>query len=551
MKISSIFRLLFIPIVVSLFGFFLISPAKASAFTLQGTVTDQLSNPIGDTTITVVDSNTQAIVGTTTTTPNTDPNPGTYSLSVPQGTYNITAIPPASSGLQGSTFSSQVINSDMTVNFILVPIPPLVTLSGRIVDRTGAGIANMAVGIDGPDYGNTTDSNGYYSVQATPGSHIFELDTLGSRPNLPSSFTLQAQINVNQDTTFDLQLPSYLISFHVQDVSQNPVANATVSMKTGGLFNLQTSLGSLTFKQTYGTNVSDSTDNSGNVSFYVFPWTDNESITVTVPDGTFLPLSSTLNVTGDVTQVYILQLSNQPPVVNPITITSSPTAVNTSITASANFADVNTSDTHTASWNWGDGNTTTGTITENNGSGSVSDAHTYTTAGIYSVTLTVTDNHGASGITQYQYVAVYDPSAGFLTGSGKYTSQAGWDMLDTGATGEVKLGIQAKYTGGNTAPTGQTKISFKLGNLDFTSTSYQWLVVNGAKAVLMGNGTINGSGNYTFLISAIDGSQTGGQDLIRIQVRDSSQTIVYDTQPGQPSTADPTTSITNGSIKAH
>ena len=40
------------------------------------------------------------------------------------------------------------------------------------------------------------------------------------------------------------------------------------------------------------------------------------------------------------------------------------------------------------------------------------------------------------------------------------------------------------------------------------STNYQWLVVNqnGANVQFKGIGTINGSGNYTFVIWATDGS---------------------------------------------
>src|SRR5260221_11602709 len=243
-------------------------------------------------------------------------------------------------------------------------------------------------------------------------------------------------------------------------------------------------------------------------------------------------------------------INNNTPVVGQITVSSNPTQVNISTNASASFTDADITDTHTASWKWGDGNTTVGTVSENNGSGSVTDSHTYTAAGVYTVALTVTDSHSASGTSQYQYVVVYDPSVGFLTGSGKYSSQSGWDMQNASATGDVKFGIQAKYTNGNT-PTGQSKLNFKVGNLDFNSASYEWLVVNGAKAVLKADGTVNGLGSYTLLVSAIDGGQTNGQNLIRFQIRDASNTVIYDTQPGDPSTADPTTAISNGSIKVH
>jgi hypothetical protein len=41
-----------------------------------------------------------------------------------------------------------------------------------------------------------------------------------------------------------------------------------------------------------------------------------------------------------------------------------------------------------------------------------------------------------------------------------------------------------------------------MANLEFHSTSYQWLVVAGAKAQYKGSGTMNGSGEYGFLLTA-------------------------------------------------
>lgn len=42
-----------------------------------------------------------------------------------------------------------------------------------------------------------------------------------------------------------------------------------------------------------------------------------------------------------------------------------------------------------------------------------------------------------------------------------------------------------------------------------------------------------------------------GTDTIRIQIKDQSGHVVYDTQPGASDTATPTTSITAGNVLAH
>jgi PKD repeat protein len=62
----------------------------------------------------------------------------------------------------------------------------------------------------------------------------------------------------------------------------------------------------------------------------------------------------------------------------------------------ATFTDTGTADTHTAVIDWGDGTVEAGVVAEIDGSDTVSGSHTYVDNGDYTVTLTVTDNDGAS-----------------------------------------------------------------------------------------------------------------------------------------------------------
>lgn len=246
-----------------------------------------------------------------------------------------------------------------------------------------------------------------------------------------------------------------------------------------------------------------------------------------------------------------IPIINQPPSIGSFTAPQDPTAVNSNINISATFTDTNASDTHTGVWDWGDSATSNGSVTENNGSGTISGTHTYASAGVYTVTLTVTDNSNASATTSYKYIVVYDPNSGFLTGSGSFNSQVGAYTSNQSATGELKFGIQSKYTANNNTPEGKIKLDFKTANFSFDSTSYQWLVITGTKAQLKGTGTINGSGSYNILITALDETQTEGVDKVRIKITDSLNNVIYDNQAGDPDGADPTTSITKGSLKIH
>ncbi len=265
---------------------------------------------------------------------------------------------------------------------------------------------------------------------------------------------------------------------------------------------------------------------------------DNGTYTVTV--------SVTDNQGATGTGTATVTVNNVNPSVGTITAPSSPVLVNTAIAASANFTDPGVLDTHTASWNWGDGNTTTGTVTESNGSGSVSNNHTYITTGVYTITSTVTDKDGGQGTSTFQYVAVYDSSTSFAGGRSFDNPLS----ASPNTSGKVSFGISSKYTNSNVL-TGSVKMNFKAANLDFASISLQSLATSNGKAYLKGSGTLNGSGNYTFLATGIDGSVAGGSDLIRFQIKDASNNVIYDSQPGASDTTDPTTVVATGNIRVH
>lgn len=246
--------------------------------------------------------------------------------------------------------------------------------------------------------------------------------------------------------------------------------------------------------------------------------------------------------------------ANLPPDLGAIVGPSVPILINSSVVAGANFNDPNPADVHVATWNWGDGSTTTGIVSEAGGSGTVAGAHTYTTLGVYTITLTVIDPFGASDESQFQYVVVYDPNGGFVTGGGWINSPPGAFTATPSLTGKANFGFVSKYQNGASVPTGDTEFQFKAGNLNFKSTSYDWLVVAGAKAKYKGSGTINGAGDYAFQLSATDGQVNGGGGVDKFRIKITSKSgggVIYDNQMGNPDTADASTAIAGGSIVVH
>jgi PKD repeat protein len=198
-------------------------------------------------------------------------------------------------------------------------------------------------------------------------------------------------------------------------------------------------------------------------------------------------------------------------------------------------------------WDWGDGSKTSATTSDGTVEylpdedlyRVVGPGHDYTTAGVYAVQFTVTDPDGGTGTATFdQYIVVYDPSAGFVTGGGWILSPEEACQLDgctNDTTGKASFGFVSKYKQGATEPDGNTQFQFKAGNLNFHSTSYQWLVVAGfKKAKFKGTGTINGGGNYGFMLTALDGDVKTKDDQepdgfrIVIWDKDSGDAVVYD-----------------------
>lgn len=238
---------------------------------------------------------------------------------------------------------------------------------------------------------------------------------------------------------------------------------------------------------------------------------------------------------------------NQPPIVSPITITETPTLTNSEITASTDFSDFS-ENTHTGVWNWGDGTTTQAIINEISGVGTASANHTYIQTGTYNVSLILTDDEGGQTTKTFESVEVYSPTAqGIFVGSKFFISPLGAYQQNQSFNGQVKFSIKLKYD--NNLPTGDVSLDLKNQNFTFNATSIDVLILTSNAATVKGHGTINGSGLFNFLITAIN-STGQGEDLIRYQIKDSSNITIYDTQLSAPNDQNPTTAI-NGNLIIH
>lgn len=242
---------------------------------------------------------------------------------------------------------------------------------------------------------------------------------------------------------------------------------------------------------------------------------------------------------------------NTAPTVTCTQVSSTLISTGSSIIFDASFTDPDTNQ-FTAVIDWDDGTTSPGAITMTaSGTYSVTSTHVYSVPGVYTIALDVWDGQ-LTGECASEYVVVYNPDAGFVTGGGWFDSPAGAYHVDPTITGRANFGFVSKYLRGGTIPVGSTEFQFQAARLNFHSNSYEWLVVAGAKAMYKGSGTINEQGNYSFMLTAIDGQMPGGggTDRIRIRIWDATSGIIYDNQAGALLDADATQAI-SGSIVIH
>jgi PKD repeat protein len=159
--------------------------------------------------------------------------------------------------------------------------------------------------------------------------------------------------------------------------------------------------------------------------------------TLTVDDGT---LCSPVGADALVTVENVAPTCSE---TSPITVGAK---VGQLITFTAAFTDPGVWDTHTAAWDWDDGNTATGTVLEEkpSDSGSVTNEHSYSITGTYTITLVVTDNFPEDSNACTYTVEV--PPCPIKVDAGAYSGYEGSPILLSDATASDPDGAALTYS---------------------------------------------------------------------------------------------------------
>jgi hypothetical protein len=494
----------------------------------------------------------------------------TAALTVTNGTvHSITAKYLGDSNFEVSTSPAllQVVNKAATSTAVVSSVNPSVYGQSVIFTATvsvvapGAGTPSGSVQFfDGATSLGTVPLSGLSAQLSTAAltvtngtAHSITAKYLGdSNFEVSTSPALLQVVNKRATSTTLAFAPASILE------GQSSVVTVTVTDTDTGTQSAPT--GTVTFSS----DVASDTFSPTNACVLV-PNAGTASCTVTVntlDNNGVLPHTITASYPGDSTHLPSpgsngLAVANVPPSITSITGPAGPLALGSSASVTANFVDPGGLDTHTCTFSWDDAATpTTNTVEGSIGSGSCMGTFLYQSAGVYTITVTVTDKDGGTAISKYEFVVVYDPSAGFVTGGGWINSPAGAYVPNSNLAGKANFGFVSKYQKGAAKPTGETEFQFHVASFNFHSAEYDWLVVAGAKAQYKGTGTVNGTGNYGFLLTATDGQVNGGGgvDKFRIKIVDKSTgLIVYDNGPASSDDIDEvvTQAIAGGSIVIH
>ncbi|MEJ8802000.1 T9SS type A sorting domain-containing protein [Pontibacter sp. H249] len=182
-------------------------------------------------------------------------------------------------------------------------------------------------------------------------------------------------------------------------------------------------------------------------------------------------------------------------------------------------------------WTWGDGTEPTISYTAF-GTQRITGEHTYKKAGIYTIGLDFEESCLDPTSDDFtQQMVIYDPQAGFVTGSGEFQAPA--EYGNAKFTYNFRVQYPNKYA---TEPVGSLRIM--VGEKEYmASRTLDWLVIDGNRAAMQGTASLAGVGNYKFVATMLDGGgpvQNDPTDGLRLQVWDMNAygKLVFDSKSG-------------------
>jgi hypothetical protein len=466
---------------------------------------------------------------------NADPSL-TYQITVGSlvGTDAFSGALSSATGSSATVGSHPIVQNDLTLgtNYTLTFVGALLTVTARPITVTADAKTKV--------YG---DNDPTLTAQVTSGNLVYG-DQLSGAPARAGgenvgSYAIQ-QGTLSAGTNYELTYVGASLSVTARPITVQPVApNLTwTGSPLTPSYSLQTTAGSFGFSDSYPSLGSGafSPTTVTNVGTYTSTVTglSNANYMISTVSGTVVVLDKS-DPTGAITEL-------------------NPVPVGVGATLKASFSDLAAGSSNIVAWRYRLDQNAWTNLSVSSPAPSVSVVTTLPVSANTDVIHVCVEGQDAAGNWSEDacaLLAVYDPSAGFVTGGGWIDSPAGAYRADPNLTGKANFGFVSKYQKGATVPTGNTEFQFKEGNLNFKSTNFQWLVIQGGTmAQFKGTGTIYGAGTYSFLVTANDGDVGGVKkpDSFRIKITQGT-TVVYDNKYGVDETLSDATVLGGGSIQ--
>jgi PKD repeat protein len=232
-------------------------------------------------------------------------------------------------------------------------------------------------------------------------THAYEDDGLRALlADFDINLTLTDDDTGSDSETITVQVDNVAPSLGSVSIS-DPINESDTATLTGSIVEVSPA-DSLTLTVAWGDGAVDSfADGAGTTSFNESHAYADDNPTATPTDVYTVTLTLVDDNGGTAVHMTNLTIYNVAPVVD----AGTDMAVNTgtAVTFNGSFSDIGIEETHTIEWDFGDGNTASGTLTPE---------HTYTDSGVYTATLTVTDDD--TGVSSDQVVMTVSGSTIFL-----------------------------------------------------------------------------------------------------------------------------------------
>lgn len=407
---------------------------------------------------------------------------------------------------------------------------------------TRSGVA--ALSDDGMAVGNSTNASGLNNIFVwTRSSGMRSIGTAGG----VESFLYSKPMSRNGNVAANIRFP-------------NGVDHAGLWTRARGLIDLGTLGGPISFS--YGVNNREQVVGGADISTFVrsgFIWTRRDGMIDLnkrlrhAPPGLRVEAAAAISDNGTIlaflTGAFALLKPDcgcpGPHTVAPIE-SADTVEVGAPFDASVSFAGNDPAARHNVFWSWGDGSgVQQGNARESRGLGQASASHRYIAPGIYTVSVKVGDRSG-QGPTVSRTIIAYEKAAGNAVGSGWFQSPATANRKDGGPAGRASFSFLVPSATSAQAKVVKAQLQFQVGMLNFRSVEMRPLAARGAGGQFEGRGTINGTGDYGFKLTATAGTSRGkgqaGRFGLRIWQTDpktGAEVVVYDNLPAHAGSAVP------------